>query len=538
MSSRVTQDPRVDPAVQRHFDGKYRALEREVRGKVPDHETGSRQFYRMLQRSEVLVILADAPVLPDGAAMTVDFLGGPRELAGGALRMAQSTGSDVGAFVCRHLGGRRYRIDITGVGPANDPASIEEAYRFLSRAIEADPGGWWASDLFPVMPLVKREPVTQALMLTDSVLAGSGELAHGVRQLRGVLSGLPLDERASVSPREYLASCTADRLLVLLEPSLLATRGLAAALAECLAHGGACAVAADPRDTAGEWGPTYTTLGDFEAYVATRASLPVAERAPGHAPCAMLLDVERAKALLQQQPQLAWQDIPAALGDEAKLAPRAFVHSYASYQQGSRMEMLDLLPPDTRRLLDIGGGEGGFARAFAQERDGEAWLVEPSEAATRATPHPRVHVKQGLVQELDPQLHGSFDAVSLLDVLEHVTEPRELLLAAKPFLRPGGHALISVPNVGHWSIVRDLAKGRFDYLPVGIQCATHLRFFTERSLTELLHECGFEPVQGRRAGPALPPDFESFARAAEAAGLPLDRESLATESLHVLAARR
>ncbi|MBC5764750.1 methyltransferase domain-containing protein [Ramlibacter albus] len=539
MSSSVTHDPRVDPAVQRHFDAKYRALERYIGGKVPDHETGSRQFYRMLQRKEVLVILGDAPVLPDGAAMAVDFLGAKRELAGGALRMARATGSDVGAFVCRHLGGKRYRIEMSEIGSANDESAIAKAYRFLGTAIEADPGGWWASDLITAMPRVASSAGDiEALVITDSLLSGSGELAQGLPQLRRSVGLSQWHERhaADATPLGFLAECTASRVLVLLEPSLLATSSLAPELARCMDEAqAACVTATDPRDASGEWGISYTTLGDFETYVARRTALPVSAPVPAHPPVAMLLDVARTRDLLRERPQLSWADLPSAFGAAAVQAPRAFVHSYAAYQQGNRMEMLELLPEGVKTLLDIGGGEGGFARAFAVTRGGEAWLVEPSEAATRAAPHDRVHVVRGKLQELDASLHGRFDAVSFLDVLEHVTDPGELLRAARPFLREGGHVLVSVPNVGHWSVVRDLAQGRFDYLPVGILCATHIRFFTERSVRELLEAAGFEPMRWRRAGPSLPPEFEQFAAAARQAGIAIDRDSLATESLHVLA---
>lgn len=548
MSSAVTHDPRVDAAVQRHFTAKYRGLERYLNGgKVIDLELGSRQFYRMLQQREVLVILGDAPVLPAGVAMDVDFLGAPRRLSGGPLRMAQATGSDLGAYVCRHLGGARYQLELGPVGLAEAPATVEQVYDFFTRAITANPGGWWASDLLPAMPVVTPEPPRRSIatvLLTDSAIAHADELALGLRQLRSVLqpaSGAGWQEvrAGELSPAAALASCTADRLLVLMEPSLVSTAQLPAALGQALdASGAACAVAADPRDASGEWAVTYTTLGDFERYVAGRASLPPHASAPAHPAHAYLLDVARARELLRTQPSLAWSELPRAFGEATVLAPRAFVHSYAGYQQNTREEMLALLPPAVKRLLDVGGGEGGFARAFVRQREGQAWLVEPSAAADRAPPHERLQVFRGLLQDFDRSHEGSFDAVSCLDVLEHLVEPLDILREARRFLRPGGLLLVSVPNAGHWSVVRDLMNGRFDYLPVGTLCGTHLRFFTTRSLEQLLAEAGFEAVQWRRAGPALPAEFDAFAAAAAQAQIAIDRESLATESLHVLARAR
>jgi hypothetical protein len=95
-----------------------------------------------------------------------------------------------------------------------------------------------------------------------------------------------------------------------------------------------------------------------------------------------------------------------------------------------------------------------------------------------------------------------------------------------------------VPNVGHWSVVRDLARGRFDYLPVGILCGTHLRFFTAASLDELLQQAGFQIVQQRRTTQPMPQEFSRFMAASAQAGLAWDRESLETETIHVLAALR
>lgn len=154
MSSAVTKDPRVDPAVQRHFDRKYRGLETCLNGgRVIDMEEGLRPFYRMLEQHQTLVVLADAPVLPKGAAMAVTFLGGTRTLAAGALRLAQRTGSDVGGFVCVPKGPGRYELRLCVPGPVDDPSTVERVFNFLSTEILGNPGGWWAADLLPFMPL-------------------------------------------------------------------------------------------------------------------------------------------------------------------------------------------------------------------------------------------------------------------------------------------------------------------------------------------------------------------------------------------------
>lgn len=159
MSSAVSRDPRVDPKVSQHFENKYRGLEQYVNGgQVLDMEVGLRPFYRMLDRHETLIVLGDAPVLPSGVSMVVDFLGTRRVMAGGALRLAQHTGSDLGGYVCRYLGPGRYALEICPIGPANDPETVARIYQFFDQRILAQPGLWLAADLLLHMPASPEKP--------------------------------------------------------------------------------------------------------------------------------------------------------------------------------------------------------------------------------------------------------------------------------------------------------------------------------------------------------------------------------------------
>ncbi len=69
--------------------------------------------------------------------------------------------------------------------------------------------------------------------------------------------------------------------------------------------------------------------------------------------------------------------------------------------------------------------------------------------------------------------------------------PRNGLQRARELLTPGGSAVASIPNVGHWAVIADLLEGRWDYCPVGIHCVTHVRFFTEHTLRDLFLDSGF-----------------------------------------------
>lgn len=568
MSSAVTHDPRVDPAVQAHFSAKYRGLEPWLNGgQVLDMEQGIRPFYRMLERGETLVVLGDAPVLPNGVSATVDFLGAQRLIAGGALRLAQKADCDIGGYVCRMERPGHYVMEWCEPGPANDPATIHRVYALFTQAILSTPGRWWASDLLPAIPpCQKPAPDYAVLVLSDSPLHDTQELAQGLRTLRRQWPGTaafpvhqtprtstqaaawhlcPADQAPSLG--EVLDAKGLRHLLVVLNPAVLATTELPQLLAECLESddNALCALADDARFAQGEWAPSYSTQVDFERYVARRAALPLAEPAPQNLladACVYMLRLDRLRRDREHWHPLwetaSWRSLPSQLGERSWRAPRAFVHSYANYQQGDRAEMLELLPANVRRLLDVGGGEGGFARAFIRHRGGEALLVEPGKEAAQRAMSSGLQVFNFGIEQLDAHQVGHIDAISFLDVLEHLEDPLSALVKARRLLGPGGKLLISVPNAGYWPVVRDLLAGRLDYLPVGIVCQTHLRFFTANSLEHLLHDADFDLVALRRHGPPASPELGSFVSIANAAGLHCDPENLATESLHVLARAR
>ena len=155
MSSAVFEDPMVHPAITRHLRNKYRGLEQFMGGgKVMHHENGLRQFYDVLGRGGILVVIGDIPATQGGASIQVEFLGAKRNLAGGAVRMARKCDSRIGSFTCTHSGGGNYQLDFSQIMDAKDPAAVQSCYSFLSSKIQASPGKWWAADMLTQMPAV------------------------------------------------------------------------------------------------------------------------------------------------------------------------------------------------------------------------------------------------------------------------------------------------------------------------------------------------------------------------------------------------
>lgn len=150
--SNVSADPRVNNAVREHFRVKYAGLQRHLHGgSLAAAETSMRHFYRALARGEIVVVLADAPAPPGVAGERVTWFGAERQLAQGALRLAQQSGSLLGAFACHHEGARRHSVHLSELHDAQlgSEQAYAQAFAFLEKHIRYRPGRWWASHLLP-----------------------------------------------------------------------------------------------------------------------------------------------------------------------------------------------------------------------------------------------------------------------------------------------------------------------------------------------------------------------------------------------------
>lgn len=95
-----------------------------------------------------------------------------------------------------------------------------------------------------------------------------------------------------------------------------------------------------------------------------------------------------------------------------------------------------------------------------------------------------------------------FDAILFADVLEHLAAPLDVLRSYLDFLTPAGSVIVSIPNVGLWSVRLGLLVGRWEYADTGVLDRTHLRFFTRTSAKQMLAEAGLTVV-GSTVNPGL-----------------------------------
>ena len=176
-------------------------------------------------------------------------------------------------------------------------------------------------------------------------------------------------------------------------------------------------------------------------------------------------------------------------------------------QEVARM-LADLVPVGSR-VLDVGCGTGSVSRIIADTRSAKIIGIEPDPCRAAAARARGLEVYQELftpaiVQRLEP-----FNVILFADVLEHVADPGSFLQFARRALLPGGRVVASVPNVAHWSVRLDLLRGRFDYQPVGIRDATHLRWFTADTIRSLFETNGLRVISLQHTAGVTLPDYEN-----------------------------
>jgi 2-polyprenyl-3-methyl-5-hydroxy-6-metoxy-1,4-benzoquinol methylase len=94
-----------------------------------------------------------------------------------------------------------------------------------------------------------------------------------------------------------------------------------------------------------------------------------------------------------------------------------------------------------------------------------------------------------------------FDCIVCSHVLEHLRDPQRALRRLAPLLAERGRLIVGPPNVAHWRVRFQLARGDWNYTDYGILDRTHLRFFTSSSAVALLTDAGF------RIDAMITPDF-------------------------------
>lgn len=152
-----------------------------------------------------------------------------------------------------------------------------------------------------------------------------------------------------------------------------------------------------------------------------------------------------------------------------------------------RMNVLSQFLKPESSLLDVGCAYGFFL-GVAADAGHRVEGIETNTYMVESVKN-RLKVPCHLCLNLNEFQPGKkYDCITFFDSIEHMENPKGALARAGEMLRKGGRVAITTPNIGS---ITGRIMGK--YWP-HITPEEHIYYFTTKSLTDMLHGCGFEVV--------------------------------------------
>ena len=149
----------------------------------------------------------------------------------------------------------------------------------------------------------------------------------------------------------------------------------------------------------------------------------------------------------------------------------------------------DLQPSKRFKVLDIGCAGGAFPKA-ASDLGMSVIGIEPSTwLAEHGRKHYNLDIRSGLLEEHNLK-KSSFNLVTLWDVIEHLTNPDDVISRIHHLLKNEGLLIINFPNYN--SLMRKLLGFKWPFF-----LSVHLTYFTPKTIENFLKKNGYLMVEVR-----------------------------------------
>ncbi len=163
-----------------------------------------------------------------------------------------------------------------------------------------------------------------------------------------------------------------------------------------------------------------------------------------------------------------------------------------------------------RRVFELGCGNGAVANMLAL-RGFEVVGVDPSHEGIAQANKNFAHLQLSVgSSEMDlAAKFGRFPFVLSLEVIEHVYAPRQFASRVFDLLEPGGLAIISTPYHGYLKNLALAVSGKLDAHFAALWDHGHIKFWSIKTLGQLLSNAGFGGISFQRVG-RIPPLAKSM----------------------------
>ncbi|NME82788.1 bifunctional glycosyltransferase family 2 protein/class I SAM-dependent methyltransferase [Clostridium sp. SM-530-WT-3G] len=147
------------------------------------------------------------------------------------------------------------------------------------------------------------------------------------------------------------------------------------------------------------------------------------------------------------------------------------------------------------RVLEVGCGLGATLLDIKNRYyNSEVYGIESNPNIVSAI-NDILNIECGDIENIELKYSEKFfDYIILGNVLERLNNPKEVLVKLSKYLKADGYILASIPNVMHFSVIKDLLEGYWTYQNFGILDKCNLRFFTKNEITRLFVECGYDEL--------------------------------------------
>lgn len=167
------------------------------------------------------------------------------------------------------------------------------------------------------------------------------------------------------------------------------------------------------------------------------------------------------------------------------------------------------------KVLELGPATGYMTRYMKEQLNCSVYCIEyDPDSAEQASEYSEKMIVSDLedfsvwTKQLTDE---KFDYILCVDVLEHLRDPHRVLKEVVKYLKEEGSVISSIPNISHNAVIMNLLQGEFKYNQLGLLDNTHVKFFTKKSIIDLMSEAGLEIVE-MKATKARPEETEFHKR--------------------------